>query len=416
MRAIPAESGEEDRAHEALLRNDESMTPPRATTKKPAKKADAGTAAPKVAATQKGSRAAKPDLLAVRAQIDGIDREIQSLIAERALFAHQVGKAKGKLAAAVEYYRPEREAQVLRRVVDRNDGPLSDEVLVRLFREIMSACLAQQEPLKIGYLGPEGTFSQQAVHKQFGHSAKGLPLASVEEVFDEVASGAADFGVVPVENSGQGTIQSTLDLFLTSPLMICGEVELRVHQYLLSRTGHVEDIERVYSHGLSLAQCRNWLRKNLPGVEKQAVASNAEAVRRAKKSDDAAAIAGENAAHVYGMKVVAGPIQDRSDNTTRFLVIGRASFPPSGNDRTSLMVSIRDQPGALYRILEPLARRGISMNRIESRPDHGALWQYAFFIDVSGHAEESPLKDALAEIDRYAGDVRVLGSYPVAVP
>jgi chorismate mutase/prephenate dehydratase len=384
--------------------------------KKRATKAATKTTAPNAPAARKDRKAAKPDLLAVRAQIDGIDREIQSLIAERALFAHQVGKAKGKLAAAVEYYRPEREAQVLRRVVDRNDGPLSDEVLVRLFREIMSACLAQQEPLKIGYLGPEGTFSQQAVHKHFGHSAKGLPLASVEEVFDEVASGAADFGVVPVENSGQGTIQSTLDLFLTSPLMICGEVELRVHQYLMSRTGHVEDIERVYSHGLSLAQCRNWLRKNLPGVDRQAVASNAEAVRRAKKSDDAAAIAGENAAHVYGMKVVAGPIEDRSDNTTRFLVIGRASFPPSGNDRTSLMVSIRDQPGALYKILEPLARRGISMNRIESRPDHGALWQYAFFIDVGGHAEESPLQDALAEIDRYAGDVRVLGSYPVAVP
>jgi chorismate mutase / prephenate dehydratase len=414
------------------------MSPPRKTTKTgvgknatsrraraakaPAPRADgsASRAAPaaKPAKASKPAKAAKPtpDLLAVRAQIDGIDREIQALIAERALFAHQVGKAKGKLAAAVEYYRPEREAQVLRRVVDRNDGPLSDEVLVRLFREIMSACLAQQEPLKIGYLGPEGTFSQQAVHKQFGHSAKGLPLASVEEVFDEVASGAADFGVVPVENSGQGTIQSTLDLFLTSPLMICGEVELRVQQYLMSRTGHIEDIERVYSHGLSLAQCRNWLRKNLPGVDKQAVASNAEAVRRAKKSDDAAAIAGENAAHVYGMKVVAGPIEDRSDNTTRFLVIGRASFPPSGNDRTSLMVSIRDQPGALYKILEPLARRGISMNRIESRPDHGALWQYAFFIDVGGHAEESPLLDALAEIDRYAGDVRVLGSYPVAVP
>src|SRR5690606_6011158 len=319
-------------------------------------------------------------------------------------------------AAAIDYYRPEREAQVLRRVVDRNDGPLSDEVLVRLFREIMSACLAQQEPLKIGYLGPEGTFSQQAVHKHFGHSARGLPLVSIEEVFDEVAAGNADFGVVPVENSGQGTIQSTLDMFLTSPLKICGEVELRVHQYLLSRTGHIEDIERVYSHGMSLAQCKNWLRQNLPGVHKEAVSSNAEAVRRAKKSDDAAAIAGENAAHVYGMKVVAGPIEDRNDNTTRFLVIGRASFPPSGNDRTSLMVSIRDQPGALYRILEPLARRDISMNRIESRPAHAALWQYAFFIDVAGHADESPPKDALAEIDDFAGDVRVLGSYPVAVP
>ena len=362
------------------------------------------------------ARQAAPDLAAVRVQIDGIDREIQALIAERALWAHQVGKAKGKLAAAIDYYRPEREAQVLRRVVDRNDGPLSDEVLVRLFREIMSACLAQQEPLKIGYLGPEGTFSQQAVHKHFGHSAKGLPLVSIEEVFDEVAAGSADFGVVPVENSGQGTIQSTLDMFLTSPLKICGEVELRVHQYLLSRTGYLEDIERVYSHGMSLAQCKNWLRQNLPAVHKEAVSSNAEAVRRAKKSDDAAAIAGENAAHVYGMKVVAGPIEDRNDNTTRFLVIGRASFPPSGNDRTSLMVSIRDQPGALYRILEPLARRDISMNRIESRPAHGALWQYAFFIDVAGHVDESPLKDALAEIDDFAGDVRVLGSYPVAVP
>lgn len=358
----------------------------------------------------------KPDLGAVRAQIDGIDREIQTLIAERALFARQVGKAKGKLAAAVDYYRPEREAQVLRRVVDRNDGPLSDEVLVRLFREIMSACLAQQEPLKIGYLGPEGTFSQQAVHKHFGHSAKGLPLASIEEVFDEVAAGNADFGVVPVENSGQGTIQSTLDMFLTSPLKICGEVELRVHQYLLSRTGRIDDIERVYSHGLSLAQCKSWLRENLPGVEKHAVVSNAEAVRRAKKSDDAAAIAGETAAHVYGMQILAGPIEDRSDNTTRFLVIGRASFPPSGNDRTSLMVFIRDQPGALYRILEPLARHDISMNRIESRPAHGALWQYAFFIEVNGHVDESPLKDALGEIDEFAGEVRVLGSYPVAVP
>jgi chorismate mutase / prephenate dehydratase len=357
-----------------------------------------------------------PDLAAVREQIDGIDRRIQALIAERAQFARQVGKAKGKLAAAVDYYRPEREAMVLRGVVDRNDGPLADDVLVRLFREIMSACLAQQEPLKIGYLGPEGTFSQQAVQKHFGHSAKGLPLASVEEVFDEVAAGHADFGVVPVENSGQGTIQSTLDLFLSSPLKICGEVELRVHQYLLSRTGHIEDIERVYSHGLSLAQCRGWLRQHLPHAEKQAVASNAEAARRARNADDTAAIAGENAAHVYGLKIVAGPIEDRPDNTTRFLVIGRALFPPSGNDRTSLMVFVRDRPGALFSVLEPLARRGVSMNRIESRPAHTGLWQYAFFIDVGGHVHESPLKDVLEDLADFAEDVTVLGSYPVAVP
>jgi chorismate mutase/prephenate dehydratase len=358
---------------------------------------------------------AKPDLAAVRTQIDGIDRQIQALIAERALWAHQVGKAKGKLAAAVDYYRPEREAQVLRQVVDRNAGPLSDDVLVRLFREIMSACLAQQEPLKIGYLGPEGTFSQQAVQKHFGHSAKGLPLASVEEVFDEVAAGNADFGVVPVENSGQGTIQSTLDMFLSSPLKICGEVELRVHQYLLSRTGHIEDIERVYSHGLSLAQCRGWLRQHLPKAEKQALASNAEAARRARNADDSAAIAGENAAHVYGLKIVAGPIEDRPDNTTRFLVIGRALFPPSGHDRTSLLVFVRDQPGALYKVLEPLARHGVSMNRIESRPAHTGLWQYAFFIEVGGHADEAPLRDALREIGAFASNVTVLGSYPVAI-
>jgi chorismate mutase/prephenate dehydratase len=359
--------------------------------------------------------AAKPDLGEVRAQIDGIDRRIQELIAERANWAHQVGKAKGKLAAAVDYYRPEREAQVLRRVVDRNDGPLADDVLVRLFREIMSACLAQQEPLKVGYLGPEGTFSQQAVHKHFGHSAHGLPLASIEEVFQEVAAGHADFGVVPVENSGQGTIQVTLDLFLTSPLRICGEVELRVHQHLLSRSGRIEDVERIYSHPMSLAQCGGWLREHMPKVERIPVSSNAEAARRARNADDAAAIAGESAGHVYGLKKIAGPIEDRSDNTTRFLVLGRESFPPSGHDRTSLLVFIRDRPGALYGVLEPLARRGISMNRIESRPAHGHLWQYAFFIDVAGHCDEAPLKDALAEVAGKGDEVRVLGSYPVAI-
>ena len=245
-----------------------------------------------------------PQLAEVRARIDAIDRQIQALIAERAEFALQVGKAKGKLAAAVDYYRPEREAQVLRMVVDRNEGPLSDEVLVHVFREIMSACLAQQEPLKIGYLGPEGTFSQQAVLKHFGRSAHGMPMVSIEEVFNEVESGSADFGVVPVENSGQGTIQITLDMFLTSNLKICGEVELRVHQFLLSRSGRIEDIERIYSHPQSFAQTQAWLRGNLPKVEKIPVSSNAEAARRARNSDDSAAIAGESAGLIYGLKKV----------------------------------------------------------------------------------------------------------------
>lgn len=358
-----------------------------------------------------------PALSDVRAKIDGIDRQIQSLIAERAVFAHQVGKAKGKLAAAVDYYRPEREAQVLRMVVDRNEGPLSDEVLVHVFREIMSACLAQQEPLKIGYLGPEGTFSQQAVLKHFGRSAHGLPLASIEEVFQEVASGNADFGVVPVENSGQGTIQITLDMFLTSDLKICGEVELRVHQFLMSRTGRIDDIERIYAHPQSFAQTAGWLRANLPKVEKVPVSSNAEGARRARSNDDAAAIGGESAAHVYGLKkVVMSPIQDDKDNTTRFLVIGRSLFPPSGHDRTSVLVFIHDKPGALFDVLSPFARHGISMNRIESRPSHHAKWEYGFFIDLAGHIDDEAMKQALAELEQHSAQIKVLGSYPVAVP
>ena len=371
----------------------------------------------KPADTSAHAAAKTPALDDVRARIDTIDRQIQGLIAERAHFALQVGKAKGKLAAAVDYYRPEREARVLRMVVDRNEGPLSDELLVHVFREIMSACLAQQEPLKIGYLGPEGTFSQQAVLKHFGRSAHGLPLASIEEVFQEVENGTADFGVVPVENSGQGTIQITLDLFLTSGLKICGEVELRVHQYLLSRSGRIEDIERIYAHPQSFAQTAGWLRSNLPETEKIPVSSNAEGARRARNADDAAAIGGESAGHVYGLKkVIMQPIQDDRDNTTRFLVVGRRIFPSSGHDRTSILVFIHDKPGALFDVLSPFARHGISMNRIESRPSHQAKWEYAFFIDLDGHVEDEAMQQALAELEAHSAQIKVLGSYPVAVP
>jgi chorismate mutase/prephenate dehydratase len=274
--------------------------PASALRKSPAKPGKAA----RVPAKGAGARPAEPefDLAQVRARIDHIDREIQALIAERAGYSLQVGKAKGKLAAAVDYYRPEREAQVLRMVVDRNQGPLSDEVLVHVFREIMSSSLALQEPLKIGYLGPEGTFSQQAVLKHFGRSALGLPMASIEEVFQEVESGSADFGVVPVENSGQGTIQITLDMFLTSDLKICGEVELRVQQFLMSRSGRIDDIERIYAHPQSFMQTAGWLRSNLPKAEKVPVSSNAEGARRARNADDAAAIGGESAVHAYGLK------------------------------------------------------------------------------------------------------------------
>jgi chorismate mutase/prephenate dehydratase len=357
----------------------------------------------------------KTPLSEMRERIDSIDRQIQQLISERANHAQTVAKVKGEGLSAIDYYRPEREAHVLRMVVDRNQGPLSDAEMVRLFREIMSSCLAQEDPLKIGFLGPEGTFSEQAVRKHFGHAAYGLPLGSIEEVFQEVAAGHADFGVVPVENSGQGMIQVTLDMFLTAEATICGEVELRVHQCLHSLGGRLEDVKRVYAHAQSLQQCKTWLRINLPDVECIAVGSNAEAARLARHADDASAIAGETAGKIYGLKTVASGIEDRADNTTRFLVIGRALFPPSGNDRTSLLVFVRDQPGALYRVLEPLARHGVSMNRIESRPAHTGKWQYAFFIDVGGHVDESPLRDALGELGDFASQVTVLGSYPVAV-
>ncbi len=404
-----------------------SKSPPAAETKPVAKKAAANKAPAKklavkpVAASKKKAAdsltVAKPVLSDVRAKIDQIDRSIQALIAERANFAHQVGKAKGKLAAAVDYYRPEREAQVLRMVVDRNEGPLSDEVLVHVYREIMSACLAQQEPLKIGYLGPEGTFSQQAVLKHFGRSAMGLPMASIEEVFQEVEAGNADFGVVPVENSGQGTIQITLDMFLTSNLKICGEVELRVQQFLMSRSGRIEDIERIYAHPQSFMQTSAWLRANLPKAEKIPVSSNAEGARRARNAEDAAAIGGESAGHVYGLKkVVTKPIQNDADNTTRFLVIGRQLFPSSGHDRTSVLVFIHDKPGALFDVLSPFARHGISMNRIESRPSHQAKWEYGFFIDLAGHIEDESMQAALAELKAHSAQIKVLGSYPVAVP
>ena len=360
--------------------------------------------------------ASKPSLGQVRERIDSIDRQIQELISERANWAREVAKVKGEGLSAIDYYRPEREAHVLRMVVDRNRGPLSDTEMVRLFREIMSSCLAQEDPLKIGFLGPEGTFSEQAVRKHFGHAAYGLPLGSIEEVFQEVAAGHADFGVVPVENSGQGMIQVTLDMFLTSDATICGEVELRVHQCLHSLGGRLEDIKRVYAHAQSLQQCKTWLKLNLPGVDTEAVGSNAEAARLARHADDAAAIAGESAGKVYGLKTIARGIEDRADNTTRFLVIGRSLFPPSGNDRTSLLVTVNDKPGALYDVLSPFARHGISLNRIESRPAHTGRWQYAFFIDVSGHIQDQALQAAVGEIGGSAAKLRVLGSYPVALP
>ena len=292
----------------------------------------------------------------VRRLIDDIDHQIQELISSRAHLARRVRDVKGEALQTVDYYRPEREAQVLRQVVERNQGPLSNEEMVRLFREIMSACLAQQEPLKIAFLGPEGTFSQAASVRHFGHSIKSLPLNTIDEVFSEVESGAADFGVVPVENSTEGAVSNTLDMFLSSPLKICGELELRVHHNLMSKAEGLSGIERVYSHRQSLAQCRGWLHQNLPKAEKIPVASNAEAARRVRQADDAAAIASDAAAEIYGLNLLFAQIEDKPDNTTRFLIIGRKLLAASGHDKTSLLLSASDRPGLLIPFAGPTGR------------------------------------------------------------
>jgi chorismate mutase / prephenate dehydratase len=353
---------------------------------------------------------------ALRAKIDEIDVRIQALIAERARCAQQVGVVKG-LTATADFYRPEREAQVLRRVVERNEGPLRDDEMVRLFRELMSACLAQEEPLKIAYLGPEGTFTQTAVFKHFGHSVRALSLPTIDEVFQEVEGGIADFGIAPVENSTEGTVNHTLDMFLTSPLKICGEVELRIHQHLMGRMKEIGQIRRLCSHSQSFAQCRGWLAQYLPNVEKITVASNAEAARRARDEEGTAALAGEAAAEVYDLRILFSNVEDNADNTTRFLVIGRKTFPASGVDKTSLLLSASgtEGPGVLMQLLGPLARQGVNMTRIESRPSRRRKWDYVFFVDVDGHIDDAPVAEALEEVKANADLFRVLGSYPKAV-
>jgi chorismate mutase/prephenate dehydratase len=359
----------------------------------------------------------RPDLAQIRDSIDSVDARIHALLNERARFAQLVGISKTKSGKAVDFYRPEREADVLRKALKRNKGPLRDEEIARLFREIMSACLAQQEPLKVAFLGPEGTFTQAAVLKHFGSSVRALPLAAIDEVFHEVEGGIADFGVVPIENSSEGTVNHTLDMFLSSGLKICGEVELRIHHCLMGRMSGISDVKRVCAHPQALAQCRGWLDEQLPDVERVPVSSNAEGARRARDERGTAAIASRAAAEIYGLTLLANEIEDRPDNTTRFLVVGRKLFSPSGADRTTLLVSASDtdDAGALFRLLQPLSEHRVNMTRIESRPSRKRKWDYVFFIDIEGHVSDPPVSKALAALEGRASLFKVLGSYPRAV-
>lgn len=354
------------------------------------------------------------NLQQLRVGIDNIDEKIQALIADRARCAQQIAKIKQGLKEN-HFYRPEREAEVLRKILARNEGPLEDEEMARLFREIMSACLALEAPMTIAFLGPEGTFTQEAALKHFGHSVNTSPLVSIDEVFREVESRNAHFGVVPIENSTEGVVHHTLDTFMVSPLRICGEVELRIHHHLLSLGESIDDITQVVSHQQSLAQCREWLDANLPKLERKIVASNAEAALQASKNKHIAAIAGDMAARLYGLNTLAPNIEDEADNTTRFLVISPIQTDPSGNDKTSLLVSGKNQSGALYDLLGHLGRNGINMTRIESRPSRRGTWQYVFFMDIDGHIQDKNVSDAIKELEQEATFLKLLGSYPKSV-
>lgn len=347
----------------------------------------------------------------LRARIDTIDDALLQLLSERAQIAQQVGRAKN----GDTIYRPEREAQILQRVLAANPGPLSAESVERLFREIMSACRALEQNLRVAYLGPAGTFSQAAVYKQFGHEIDALHEADIDACFRAVETGRADFAVVPVENSTEGAVSRTLDLIVTTPLRICGEIMLPIHQNLMSKTSELSDIKRVYGHVQSLAQCKNWLSRHLPLAALLPVASNSEGAILAADDDEGAALGSEVAAELYGLSILEPRIEDEASNTTRFLVLGVNDAAPSGRDKTSLVLGAPNQPGAIVKLLQPLADAGISMSKLESRPARSANWEYVFFVVCEGHREDPHLATTLAKIGRHAAFLKILGSYPAAL-
>lgn len=346
----------------------------------------------------------------IRKRIDALDTQMVKLLSARARLAQRIGKLKQG-----GVYRPEREAQVLRRVMAMNPGPLSDATLARLYTEIMSACRALEDGITVAYLGPQGTFSQEAALKHFGSATAMAPCGSIDEVFRQVETGASDYGVVPVENSTEGAVGRTLDLLLTTPAKVCGEVMLPVRQFLLSKSKQRKEIRRVYSHTQSLAQCQRWLARNLPHAQTVAVVSNAEAARLAAQDRRSAAIAPKTAAELYGLRILARNIEDEPRNTTRFLVVGSHDAAPSGKDKTSLIMSTRNVPGAMHDLLTPLAVNQVSMTRLESRPARTGLWEYVFYVDIEGHRRDENVARALAELERKASFLKNLGSYPAAV-
>jgi chorismate mutase/prephenate dehydratase len=350
------------------------------------------------------------DISQLRRRIDGIDDQILALVNERARVAGRIGELKG----GGPVYRPEREAQVLGRLTAANAGPLPAQAVERLFTEIISACRAVEDNLAVAYLGPRGTFSEEAAAKRFGGSVNAIPCASIDEVFRQVEARQAGYGVVPVENSTEGAVGRTLDLLLGTTARICGEVLMPVHQCLMSKAAERSAVTRVYGHSQSLAQCHNWLNDNLPGTERIPVVSNAEAARMAAREDGAASLGSRAGAALYGLHLMAENIEDNPSNTTRFLVLGRQEVSPSGRDKTSLVMSALNRPGAMHELLTPLAQHGVSMTRLESRPSRTGMWEYVFFVDIEGHEHDVPVTAALEGLRSRAAFLKILGSYPAA--
>ena len=356
----------------------------------------------------------------LRGQIDSIDKTIHALLNKRAVCAQHVADVKlasvaPEERADVKFYRPEREAQVLRKVKERNDGPLPDDAVAHIFREIMSACLALEKPLTVAYLGPEGTFTHAAAIKHFGQALHPKPVDSINQIFTDVESEQVTYGVVPVENSTEGMVNHTLDNFMQSNVKICGEVELPINLLLLaSKDATQGTIKRICAHQQALAQCRNWLDNNWPDVPREAVSSNARAVEMAANDPSIAAVAGSMARDVYDVVTLAENIQDLSQNTTRFLIIGNEAIDASGEDKTSLIVSTQNKPGALFTLLESFNREEVMLTRIDTRPSRTENWAYVFFIEFEGHVQDEKIQRIMAELGEHSILLKALGSYPKA--
>jgi chorismate mutase/prephenate dehydratase len=345
-----------------------------------------------------------------RSRIDRIDQKVLRLLAERGREVQAVGRIKQQLGVA--FHVPEREAGILSNLKSKNPGPFSNEAIQGIFREVLSASLALEAPLSVAYLGPEATFTHLAAIKKFGISTQFVPQTTLRQVFEEVVNARVDYGIVPIENSTEGVVTHTLDLFMEFTLHICGEIQMEISHNLLAKAGDLKKIRRVYSHAQALGQCRLWLEQNLPGAEIKAVESTARAAEIAAREKGAAAIASVHAANLYGLTLLRRHIEDHPNNFTRFLVIGRRPTAPTGRDKTSIMFSTKDEPGVLYRLLRPLAEAKLNLSKIESRPLKKKAWEYVFFIDLDGHIENKKVARAIRQMEKQCSYLQILGSYP----